>query len=95
MAFLVKARLLNYYLGLPSPLVRGQGVRGCRVCRAYPATVTPRPLRLDSRLRGLTWSLRGDRIHLTFTGLIPTTSKCHGGLNMPGVIHLTDYYKGN
>jgi len=26
---------------------------------------------------------------------IAKQSKCHGGLNMPGVIHLTDYYKGN
>ena len=23
------------------------------------------------------------------------TQKCHGGFNMPGVIHLADYYKGN
>ena len=23
------------------------------------------------------------------------TKTCHGGLNMPGVVHLTDYYKGN
>ena len=25
----------------------------------------------------------------------PPQIKCHGGFNMPGVIHLTDYYKGN
>ena len=34
---------------------------------------------------------------LTSTSLLHPyqTTKCHGGFNMPGVIYLTDYYKGN